>query len=171
MGRVHAHRGRKFGGVLDIQFDSSDGLPPVPMGGIGVMPGVESRRLQVLATGLDLLAAGSTLSVVQTEITYQGFLAPEPSTGPDSRLAPVSQTLATYSAADLQGGMIELPVDTRASRFWHLRVNKPQASALTGGMSRVALSNPVAHLQQEMVGTTPGQPQGIPLWKQVVRVP
>ena len=58
-----------FGGTLDLHM-GGDGLPDVYMGQISVMPGVNSRPLHVLATGLP---AGAQVDVIRTTINGDRF--------------------------------------------------------------------------------------------------
>ena len=156
-----------FGGTLDLHL-GGDGLPDVYMGQIGVMPGVNSRPLQILATGLP---TGAQVDLIKTSINGAAFTASFNS----SNMTVQTSTIASHPAVDFAAGAITVPVDTSSSsfgNFYHVRVSIPNAKSpeSTGynGRQVIAFSNPVFHLQQAPSSNSPGSPQAIPNWKTVV---
>ena len=156
-----------FGGTLDLHM-GGDGLPDVYMGQIGVMPGVSSRPLNILATGLP---AAAQVDVIRTSITGAAFTPNFTSSSMTVR----TTTIGSYPAVNFVGGAVTLPVDTSSStfgNFYHVRVSIPNSKSLesTGynGRQVIAFSNPIFHLQQAPSNTVPGAPQAIPAWKTVV---
>lgn len=93
------------------------------------------RQLAAVATGLP---TNSVLDVIQGTVDYAGSTAPAPNTS----------VIASYSAADLAGGSVTLPINCSVSSFV-----RTQVVDSTGTI--VALSNPVWLLREV-------PPQGIP---------
>ena len=118
-----------YRGALDVLVDGT-----CPMGSASVST-LTSRQLTVIASELP---AGSTVQVLQGTVDYAGAAAPAPNTS----------VIATYSAADLSGGAVTMPVACAVSSFVRTQVVNSSGAVL-------ALSNPVWLLRQ-----TP--PTGIP---------
>jgi len=118
-----------FRGSLDLLADGS-----CPMGSVSVSS-LPARRLLVMATDLP---AGGSLRVVQGVVDYAGTATPRPS----------NREVATYPAAALATGSVELSVDTSTSSYVRTEV-------LDSTGSVVGLSNPIWLLRK-----TP--PNGIP---------
>ena len=118
-----------YRGALDLLVDGT-----CPMGSASVSS-LSTRQLTVSASDLP---ANSTVQVVQGAVDYAGTAAPTPN----------AAVIASYTAADLAGGSVTLPVDCTVSSFV-----RTQVVASTGAV--VALSNP-AWLLREI------PPKGIP---------
>lgn len=156
-----------FSGTLDLHM-GGDGLPDVYMGQIAVMPGINTRPLNILATGLP---SGAQLDVVRTSMTGAGFTSSFSTAG----MALQTGVIASYQAADFASGAVTLAVDTSSpglGNLYHVRVSVSNSSSSDAigynGRQVVGLSNPVFQLQQAPVGSSPGVPQAIPGWKTVV---
>ena len=118
-----------YRGGLDLLVDGT-----CPMGSASVSS-LSTRQLTVSASDLP---ANSTVQVVQGVVDYAGTAAPTPN----------AVVIASYTAADLAGGSVTLPVDCTVSSFV-----RTQVVGSTGTV--VALSNP-AWLLREI------PPKGIP---------
>ena len=116
----------RFRGTLDLLVDGT-----VPMGSVSVS-GVNSRQLQVIATGVP---AGGSVQVVQGTVDYT-------SNGSNAT------DVATYPADALSTGTVTLTVDTSISRFVRLNVFDSHGAI-------IAVSNPVWLLREN-------PPNGIP---------
>ena len=118
-----------YRGALDLLVDGT-----CPMGSASVSS-LSTRQLTVSASDLP---ANSTVQVVHGVVDYAGTAAPTPN----------AVVIASYTAADLDGGSVTLPVDCTVSSFV-----RTQVVGSTGTV--VALSNP-AWLLREI------PPTGIP---------
>lgn len=118
-----------YRGGLDSLVDGT-----CPMGSASVSA-LTMRQLAAVATGLP---TNSVLDVIQGTVDYAGSTAPAPNTS----------VIASYSAADLAGGSVTLPINCSVSSFV-----RTQVVDSTGTI--VALSNPVWLLREV-------PPQGIP---------
>jgi hypothetical protein len=104
------------------------------MGSVSVST-VTSRQLAVTATGL---TANGSLQVLQGAVDYAGTAG----------LTSDTQVIATYSAAELAGGSVTLPIDTSAGSFVRTQV-------LDDSGTTVGVSNPVWLLQDPPPGGIP----------------
>jgi len=118
-----------YRGSLDLLVDGS-----CPMGSVSVST-VTSRQLAVTATGL---TANGSLQVLQGAVDYAGTAG----------LTSDTQVIATYSAAELAGGSVTLPIDTSAGSFVRTQV-------LDDSGTTVGVSNPVWLLQDPPPGGIP----------------
>jgi hypothetical protein len=121
-----------FRGSLDLLVDGS-----VPMGSVSVSS-LTSRQLAVTATQVP---CNGSVQVLQGAVDYAGT----------SGLTGNSKVIASYSAAQVAGGMVTLPVDTSADSYLRTQVLR--------GTRVVGLSNPVWLLHNAPPGGIPGPRQ------------
>jgi hypothetical protein len=118
-----------YRGSLNLLVDGT-----CPMGSVSIAT-VSSRKLAATATGIP---AGGSLQILQGVVDYAGTAA----------LTANTKVIATYTASQLTGGSVTLPVDTTKSSFVRSQVRNSSGAI-------VGVSNPAWLLR-----TAP--PRGIP---------